>query len=443
LITIGECQCDLISLDCLEVIPCLQFGNLRRKFTGVVIRSMMKQMSSKGQELDSFLQDSPIGKASQFALTIAWEGWLSNRSIPVGLVNTPDAFVNHTKYPYCRENEIMGRRCFFHDFHSDDVLDKSEKSAVTKFQHVRAETEQEATMMLDTFQRNPFNASVLDYLLTFSHLARITLNMRQHVHSIYANRTVTERGEQANGQGQVLRISIHIRRGDACNHKTDGYEVRASPLNSPAQVGALRVCYETSVYMDALQRVLNYFPDRNVVVYLSTDHSQSLMNEIKSNFTTLYESVTWKYLNYPQQIFDYFEGKADDGSFIESTENKYRAILGETAVADLLHLSFGEVFIGHLGSRFGKLGWFLATARMNGFVPYFSVDGHSICCDIDEACGDNSQYIVSMENCLGKFWPSTSYVRNLDLDVYFTSGAYFRKAAAHDERIFRRRGNKM
>ena len=36
-----------------------------------------------------------------------------------------------------------------------------------------------------------------------------------------------------------------------------------------------------------------------------------------------------------------------------------------------------KALVGHLGSRFGKVSWLLATARRNDFVPFFSVDGHS------------------------------------------------------------------
>jgi hypothetical protein len=42
---------------------------------------------------------------------------------------------------------------------------------------------------------------------------------------------------------------------------------------------------------------------------------------------------------------------------IESSEGTSQATLGETAVADMRHLSHGEVFVGHLGSLFGKVSW--------------------------------------------------------------------------------------
>ena len=79
----------------------------------------------------------------------------------------------------------------------------------------------------------------------------------------------------------------------------------------------------------------------------------------------------WNYLNYSRSHFQY------EAESIEAVENKNQHILGETAVADLWLLSHGHAFIGHLGSRFGKAAWLLATSRHNTFVPFFTVDGHS------------------------------------------------------------------
>ena len=86
---------------------------------------------------------------------------------------------------------------------------------------------------------------------------------------------------------------------------------------------------------------------------------------------------------------------------------------------------------------FGKLAWWQSTAKYHSFVPYFSVDGHSVCCEIDEACGLVAKYVVSMENCLSIFWPDSPYYNNFDQDAYLSLGAHFRKVAALDEMKFR------
>ena len=383
--------------------------------------------------------DMPLGKILQLISMEVWRLWLSTNVIPEGLGNAPDAFVDHMRYPFCQENNLLGRRCFINDFAAEEQYGDLEQEAIAKYQHTQVIQAKTSRSNLEALQRNPFKATPLDYLLTFSHMVRITLNLRSHVHDLYHNHTVTvdmkKRGPIH--EKETLRVAMHVRRGDSCGHMTSGYETRASPLDSRAQMGTTRLCYETSVYMTALQRIISSFPDRHIIVYLSTDFSQSLIDDIMTDFVDLYHSVSWKYLQYPRSIFVYDEG--DEGIYIENPENKFRGILGETAVADLWHLSHGEVFIGHLGSRFGKLGWFLATARYNSFIPFFTVDGHSICCDIDEACGEYAQYVVSMENCIGKFWADSVYTSNIDPNIYFTTGAYFRKAAAMHELKFRRK----
>jgi len=125
----------------------------------------------------------------------------------------------------------------------------------------------------------------------------------------------------------------------------------------------------------------------------------------------------WHFLNYTRDHFNY---TADS---IEAEENEAnQPFLGETAVADLWLLSHGHAFVGHMGSRFGKVAWMLATARRNNFVPFFSVDGHSFCCEIDEACGKVKPYIT-VENCLSFGHEYHGYSH----DNYWDEGSRVRK----------------
>ena len=58
--------------------------------------------------------------------------------------------------------------------------------------------------------------------------------------------------------------------------------------------------------------------------------------KIKTNYTDMYKSASWKYLEYLREIFDYIAGKVLAGvSYIESPRNKNKTILGETAVLDV------------------------------------------------------------------------------------------------------------
>ena len=120
------------------------------------------------------------------------------------------------------------------------------------------------------------------------------------------------------------------------------------------------------------------------------------MDEIRDNFENVYKSMNWHYLNYSSERTFHYQGDIEG----DTVDRTIQAKLGESAVTDLFLLSHGQVFVGNLGSRFGKLSWLLATARHNAFVPFLSVDGHSFCCEIDEGCAQVKPFIESMENCI-------------------------------------------
>jgi hypothetical protein len=242
------------------------------------------------------------------------------------------------------------------------------------------------------YDKQTLTLSPTGELLTFANIMRILFNRRPfldgifqaHLTSIEPTGTArvpnaTKRSSSqptADNQATVdpFILAVHIRRGDSCSEKNPSwYRENASPIDSPPQVSSDRQCYMTSVYLNAVRRIRELVPsDRPVHVYLSTDDVGSVMDEIQQRHNELFTSIDqWKFLNYSRSHFQY---KSD---FIEDDENENRPILGETAVADLWLLSHGEAFVGHLGSRFGKTGWLLATARRNNLVPYFSVDGHS------------------------------------------------------------------
>jgi len=204
-------------------------------------------------------------------------------------------------------------------------------------------------------------------------------------------------------------------------------------MDSKPQMGNDRLCYKTKVYLDTVRRIRSLVPiSRPVHVYLATDDAGNMIHEILNTTTTAATSSSgarnnannanntnnnnnnthdddarqsvrfendlgveeWHFLNYPREAFGYKAISIESGANAEN-----QPFLGETAVADLWLLTHGDAFVGHMGSRFGKVSWLLAMARRNAFVPYFSVDGHSFCCEIDEACGEMKPYIT-IDNCL-------------------------------------------
>jgi hypothetical protein len=433
-VEIEDCSCDIVSVDCLHMISCMKKYSNRFVHAGILFREVVRQFSNYESPINFLHVNAPIGMGAQYITISVWKKWLSQNSLPRKLISDPDRFVNESNYPYCVNFSLHGRDCFLNEFISDESHDSFESEVLSMYKEFRDVDRTDALNVIHRLQANPYNASTLDYLLAFSHISRIAFDLRPHMLQIYNNYLEIIHKVEKDVSGGDIRVAMHLRRGDACMHATTGYEMRASPLHSPAQTGAYRLCYDTQVYMKALKRIFEIAPDKNIIVYISTDHLGVIMDEIKNRFPSLYKSVSWKYLKYPRTYFNYNNGSLDDGgNYIESPDNMFSANLGESAVTDIWHLSHGQIFIGHLGSRFGKIAWWQATAKYNTFIPFFSVDGHSICCDIDEACGLMSKYIVSMENCMATFWPGTNYA--FDEDAYFSLGAHFRKkAAAHEIR---------
>lgn len=424
----GSCHCELISVDCLSSVDCLPDDDASQATIamGVVTRRILKQKTEFEGWVDPH-PHSPIGKSIQYNAIEAWQSWTRERVLPSGHEHGEAMFVNSTKYPYCVKKGLLGKACFFRSLSDDEDLDPMEAravSAVTMPKDTRAKIRKDIVVYRRMSRRKVTDLPALGHLLTFAHILRIHFNRQPPLREAYRNavRTYAGKGKTSAASTSTrrpLRVSLHIRRADSCG--AEGYEMAASPLDSPAQPTSTRKCYNTYVYIDALQRVEGMVgEDRPIEVYLSTDHTDSVLHQIQQDHPELYERMTWKVLDYERGIFSYGENVV-----IEDEEHKNHDMLGESAVTDLWLLSNGEVFIGHLGSRFGKVGWLLATARYNRFVPFFSVDGHSYCCEIDEACEEALPYIRNMEDCM------TFHHDGVDMDMnedYWEVGSKIRKA---------------
>lgn len=408
-----QCACELLSVDCLDAIRCLpslRDDDVRRRLVagGVSVRRRIKEgFPPEVPWRDGYSRaNTPLGKAAQYAAIDAWTDLKRGRGLPREFFNEADPFVDASRYPKCRDGGLEGKNCFFRGAYRREDLDDLEEEALEA--HASASSDDATTIARrsaeDMLEDDPF--------VTFAHVLRIIFNRRFTVRDIYDGHLATEHPSNGTRPSSttannsttttIWRVSVHMRRADACRHESEGsFRRRPSPIDSTAQYSWARVCYATSVYMDALRRVRDMAaaegggaegpPD--IHVYLATDYAGSIMTEIKRGFRGLYEGMTWHYLDFSRDIFRY-EGN------VEGDENVKKSFIGEASVADLWHLSHGQIFIGHLGSRFSKVGYLMATARHNTFVPFFSVDGHSICCQIDESCAAMRPYITSIEDCL-------------------------------------------
>ena len=435
LIEIGHCSCELVSIDCLHTIECLpdpgtswkniQEGTIKR-------RALQKTAIFWDAVIKDDYDWAPLGKSMQATSIKLWREWMLTNHLPLGFFSRNESFVNETFYPFCLQNRLRGRACFFREFGARELFGQLELEAIKRHGKGNDNDVARAKEQLQSLRDNPYNVTSYSYLLHFSHMSRIALNMRDFLIETHNKRLRVIRSKDAHSN--VLSVSIHVRRGDACQHALSGYSRKASRLDSEAQMSVERLCYDTSVYITALQKVRSLTIGRHIEVYIATDHMTDLLAEIKRDYRPIYDAVTWKYVDYSRTLFNYSQGMTEGENYIEWSVNM--AQLGETAVVDIWHLSHGQVFIGHLGSRFGKLSWWQAIARHNSFVPFFTVDGHSVCCDIDEACGRVSPAIVSMENCLVFARDESEYLN--DPEVYWSEGSMVRFQAADFELKHRR-----
>ena len=432
------CRCDIISVDCLDSISCIPHSNPNHLnalvWIGLETRRAIKETSIvDGGETYGGLY-LPIGKQLQYAAIDTWKAWRSDNILPKNYDRrTKSIFVNPRWYPDCQKNRTSVNRgstysimyyrgvsCFYQGItdEEDSAGTIMEHNSIRWFEHyfnsttlssseeVSSSTKLQIRKRLNKFlqdQQSNDNKilSPLGSLLMFAHITRLMFNRRPFLEQIYQahltsiavpsistendtkkfDKIKTTNGgsddTNRNNDGDPFIVGLHMRRGDSCNEESPRlYQKEPSPLDSPAQFGINRMCYQTDVYLGAIRRIRQLVPNtRPLHVYVATDDAGDIMEEILHHKTfnkgEEVEVDQWNFLNYSRSHFQY------EAESIEADENKNQHILGETAVADLWLLSHGHAFIGHLGSRFGKAAWLLATSRHNTFVPFFTVDGHS------------------------------------------------------------------
>lgn len=396
-VPLGRCSCDVRMLECLPEADCLaqMIGEERSRVArGVELRKRLRRSITwepGGREQSVFWQ--PVGKAMQYGNIEAWKHWVASEQMASEFDASHNNFIAESQYEYCRVHHLVGKQCFFRPFTSEENLGELERVAVAHAQDNATEAGTQATyedlVQLRGSQLKDQSSLPADrYLLSFAHMSRIRFNLQPTIEKAYDQRLA----ELNPGKGS-LRVALHIRRADSCNSTQADYAKEARPSNATAQVTGQRACFATTVYVNALRRIRDLY-NKPLCVYLATDDSHSVLEEIRAAGPDVYHASTWRHLNYSRAAFAY----TDTIEFVKDSSKQ--GFLGETGIADLWHLSHGEVFLGHLGSRFGKMGYLLAVARHNAPLPYVTVDGHSLCCEIDEVCSTAVEKMRGMVDCL-------------------------------------------
>lgn len=384
--TVGGCTCDMQQLECMPTEKCLQAlmkESPQRAAEGAAMRKSLKEQSTFAGTLPFSL---PVGKSLQYGTVKNFNSWLKNGQIS-NFDQASELF-----------NEVQSE---------EDVKTaalKEDSSAIRQKILKGENTADEALLM---------NAQIMQMM--FNRQPVMQDEYEKHVTQIHP------------GVGE-FPVAMHVRRADSCNHAHSAFATAASSLDSAPQMTNQRNCYNTSVYVEKLAQVYDEIK-KPLLVYLSTDDTESVMDEIQSaakpafleeekaatqsastmsvhrtelmnsvvgelqkQRKDIFENSEFRFLDYPRSNFDYkgmIEGAALN-----------RAFMTGSAISDLYHLSHGQFFIGHLGSRFGKSAYLLAVARHNSAIPYASIDGHNLCCEIDEQCQKANSVMKSMTECL-------------------------------------------
>ena len=416
----NTCSCDFISTDCLSSMQCIpnHQTSLQQTARGILLRKFIKE-TAKFKIEEPYHNSFPLGKLLQYKSIKSWSSWVEHNEIPEQHAPMPQyKFVNSSRYADCREKNLTGFHCYFTPYSEDEEYGDIELEAEPYVKEILNSKDKSHELMsrLKTLQRVQLqnavrvggrdkrnNVDLLDYLTSMAHFLRIQFNRRHPLieitsRAIVYNVKTEEQDALKEEQTSPLCVGLHLRRADSCMNGNP-YRKEVSSLFKSAQPSSLRACYETSVYMNALRRVNAMVrgkePGRHIEVFVSSDHAGALIEEIQKHFADLYKTMTWHFHSTGREVFNY-------SGYVEGSDHSHSVhdILGESAAADLWLLSRGEVFIGHLGSRFGKVAYLLATARHNRFIPFLSVDGHSYCCEVDEPCGEMKPYITTMTECL-------------------------------------------
>eukprot|EP00929_Paragymnodinium_shiwhaense_P075197 TRINITY_DN38438_c0_g1_i1.p1 TRINITY_DN38438_c0_g1~~TRINITY_DN38438_c0_g1_i1.p1 ORF type:complete len:532 (-),score=106.59 TRINITY_DN38438_c0_g1_i1:41-1570(-) len=454
-VTVDSCGCDLRELNCLPAPECLQSfvdASERRVALGAAVRKRLQSRTQWSSSAETMLFN-PLGKAIQYSTIESWKSWLRGLPVPYHHFGAPK-LVEWQWYPHCKEKGLHSVDCFFADANASEDLDGDRPTSASE------KDISETVAKLELLRSDATNELPADsYLLSFAHFLHMGFNIRPETRALYEEKLRTVKATAAAAEERPLKVALHVRRADSCRQLSrDQYETSASGLSSNAQVSGHRMCYQTRVYVAALKQIAAAF-SMKLEVYLATDDTDSVLAELEdeesraklpgqqmllaSDVRTaahdkareqllagervlgafraededFYHKTTWRILNYSRDAFKY-EG------YIESVT---RPFMTETAIMDLWHLSHGEAFVGQLGSRFGKVGYLLAVARQNSAVPYASVDGHNLCCEVDEVCAVANGAMQNMTNCLtfahelskvavnGDYWTVGSTVRGRSL----------------------------
>ena len=265
-LTLGDsCCCDLRELECFPSPSCLLGPEAAKRVgLGVALRQQMRQHGKWEGEEDA-MTGAPPGKALQYSTIRTWKRWLNTGVLPRKWRSDPSPFIDTRHFPACQAHEppLRGKPCLFRDFTEADAGSIERRAHRVGNSSAWREYASLERFRLAAPLSHQAELSPLLYALSYAHVLAMRYNptpaliRAYHANVAHIDHTGAPASSPERFGPNQLRLSMHIRRSDACGHSLDRrkYAQEPSRIDSFGQVSGRRLCYATHVYATALRKV--------------------------------------------------------------------------------------------------------------------------------------------------------------------------------------------
>lgn len=168
---------------------------------------------------------------------------------------------------------------------------------------------------------------------------------------------------------RTFSVSMHVRQGDSCDFVLDvSVEVITNYLRGELEQ---RPCFSIDVYMKKLYLLRMMYGVHRV--YLATD-SQDMIDR-----THKHTEYHWIYLDINRTFLEKRFGWIDDRKDSDNENISF------SAVADLMLMRRGDIFLGAFTSHFSKLAYYMMVGTRMRLPPFISLD-YPLSCDTIDSC---------------------------------------------------------
>jgi hypothetical protein len=162
-----------------------------------------------------------------------------------------------------------------------------------------------------------------------------------------------------------ISVSMHVRRGDACDMEVDEdvdleQQLLLKFVRQKQFILPSRPCYSIDAYIKKLHHLRNLYKVKRV--YLSTD-STEMIKRIHSE-----PLFNWVYVHNPHL------SSLDRKGWIEKRPDSENEGILNSTLADINLLRYGDIFLGAFSSQYSKIGYFLMAGEQQTIPPFLSLD---------------------------------------------------------------------